>query len=276
MKSKLLGCILAIMFLPTLCFGADGMYVKDYNLSISNSVTGNTTVATSGVSSMMLNGGTGTVIELKDDTPYLAFQITGVSPSQAAIKSQYSGATFYVSYQSAMRDIDIAKQEKIPVFAPIALSGVTTIMHYITLPYARKVSFNFHTTAGNSPFDGASAMVFVGGKDAGWKPAKAVHIRTLVYNITATTGTSAFTGEDSNALAVPDGTRYMVAQNSPTSGVSVLYSQGGGTIANATASYIDASDRMVWEGSLQTLKNISIKALGTTYLIVECWTAKPY
>jgi len=108
------------------------------------------------------------------------------------------------------------------------------------------------------------------------KDPEPVFLKLLTFNLTSTTGTSIFSNGDSSGVTVPAGTRYLLAQNSATSGVTVLYSHNRTTINNATATYIDAADRMVFRGSNEALRDISIKALGTTTLVVECWTGKPY
>lgn len=260
--------------------------------TLAKEVSGTTCASPSGVSQMVAEGGGAytradgvKVISIANFIGGMGVaQLTGVSPSEASITHGgstpwcWSGSTFYLYAAVSVNADKILEVDRIPIFHGTAISGDTVTPRPFIMPRGDFLSILWRAGSGTSLFSGATVEVILDIPDnQNWDAPKPLYLSTSVYYLNANSGTTLFSNNDSNGKAIPPGARWGLAQNSTTSGVTVLYSQGVETIVPATSKSIPADGERPFTGSLQTLKNISARALGTTTLTVEWWSAaKPY
>lgn len=289
MNRKWIIGIVTVFILLGWAIPSDAQYVKKYTLYLGPTDTGTTrpvTVSLSGVTEpMVIDDGLSYKRRAQDTTlKGLSLLPSGnamlyldtISPTEAdTALGNYAGNTFFVCAKFGHAGSNFHLLEKIPLVLNMAISGNTPQGIPFEIPPGTEWAQIFFGTSGVTHYGNVKASLVVGLSGTNWKPPDALYLDTLVFNLTATTGTSAFTGTDSNGKSLPQGTRFIVLQNSAVSGVTVLYREGGATIDNSTAPYIDADDRWFAAGSYESLKQWGVKALGTTVLRALCFTAYP-
>lgn len=186
---------LSILFLmvPASVFAQNSFTLT---LNAVNSGATTTSKTTTGTSTFVINGNaSSTYLDLESvAAPYLGINITGITPSQAALglgSGTYSGNTFQVLYSIAQDSSALSAQEKIPIFYNDALnSGITRYERTIQIPFSRFVQF-YLRPSGNYAYDSVSLKVYAG-KDASWLPPQPVLISEGTFTMPASTGTSTF------------------------------------------------------------------------------------
>lgn len=283
--------VMAVVLMAVYCATSPAMAQYKYTVSLATSDTGVTTptkVALSGVTDpLILDGGeykrsaTDTTLKVVSSLPSgnAMLYIDTVTVSQAALGKggTNSGNTFFMvaKFGHAASNFDLL--EKIPLALNMALSDVTAYGIPFQIPPGTEWARFYFGPSGITAYGNFKASLVVGIPGTDWKPPQPILLDTLVFAYTSTTGTSVFSGTDSNGKSMPPGTRFLECQTDPTSGVTCLIAEGGAVIDTTNPPYIDAADKAYFSGSLATLKAISIKTGSKTgYLIVRCKSGNPY
>jgi len=238
--------------------------------------SGNTTVA-SGTSSLVLWGGglnrdqNRTILNSKElPAGYWIAEVSAVTPSQVqqALGGNQSGVSYVFGFRQSVTG-NLSKAEKRPI--AINTIGSSTSSYQVPLFLDPAVSTQFYAETGVTPLDGLNVTLFRPDGQADWK-VEPILLSTLVFLGPTTSGGSSFASADSNGVVMPDGTRRLEAM-ATDSGVSVIYSASTPNSAGRSQ-HIPGEVEKTLTGSLQTLKNYTIRILGAGNAVIECWSRK--
>jgi len=209
--------------------------------------------------------------KLKDVDTY---QISSVYYNLSGLTDFSSGTTHavYVKVADENTAAAFASVDFIPVYTALAInSGNSPFETRIQLPQGNYLRAYF-LPSGATPYGLAEVEMKAGYDDQVRSQFAPAIIKSLIYTLNASSGTST-TATDDSAVALPKGTRYAEMHIAGASGNSVFYTKDGSAITKASSLTLEEGDYR--ELNQVELKNLNMNALGAISVRIDCYAAKP-
>lgn len=228
-----------------------------------------------------------TVISLDGFSGGLAtFAINGTTMSQYAVVkgstpfgiAGNAGSTFFLTVAVSMKEEDILKVDRIPLFYGTALSGDTKTPRTVVLPKGGFMSVLWGAGNGNSLYSGSTVdMIIDIPEDQNWSPPQAIELGKMTWRLTVTTGVSTL-ATDSDGKTLPLGTKWVELMARTISGVSLIYEPRGdlNTPSTTESPSVDAGEKVWVEGDIETIKRWAMRVCAPTVIVGRCCSRNPY